>query len=346
MNNNATITDSQALLDTYFGFEVSQLCMISIIAFFSPLEVWGFIEYLFASRPKSHKSNTRIVKRLRISLMLNGFFTIVVESIVVVVTQIKDVSPPLCDFMAKAIAIIYLFGLVSGYLFLLQKVRLVSKFEHTKFYRNLLWGMEIALAMMAPTCFILYGIVTTGRTTAEGRCMQRFEQWTFWVFSVGNFALSSTLVYLFVTPLKKMADSEFSTTSKAFRRVYRKNVFFSVFSVLFTFAVVFTYGILHFLAEEWGMDEYNVIGLLIMSWDSFVLAACCRLTTNVWLPSIVQKVACSPEVVTSQNGVTSGDSKIRSNDSAKVQQQVGVAPVGEMVRVVSSSASQQHDSKA
>lgn len=172
-------------------------------------------------------------------------------------------------------------------MFLLQKVKLVSRFNRDWGFNWLLWGVQLALVVFIPACVVLYGVLTEGKVSSEGRCMQVFPIWTFWSFSATNVVLSIVLIYLFAAPLQRMAGTGLSTVQHELKRLYWRNLLASSVAVLFTSASIIIYGVMQYLANERLEDKYSVIGLLIMCWDSLVLAVCCRLTTFVWLPTRV-----------------------------------------------------------
>lgn len=284
-DNNLTRThDTQEEINAFLGFLISESFMAMVMCFILPLELWGFYEFYHSDEQKS-----KVVMRMRISLILNNVFAIFLIAFAIADASIVGMSQPVCDFFARMIAFIYLIGLIFAYLFLLQKVRLVSRFERDPLYIKMFWCTELALAAMMPMCIILYAIVTTGKLTPEGRCMQIDPQWTYWFFSVGNAFLSSMLIYLFSKPLWKMISLDNGTPDEYFRVLYRRNVFISSFAVLVTFSAVLGYGVLHYFAELHDRDDYNVIGMTLVGWDSFTLAICCRLTTVIWLPKSMQR---------------------------------------------------------
>lgn len=179
-------------------------------------------------------------------------------------------------------------------MFLLQKVKLVSKFSRDRVFNLLLWGTQMALVVFIPGCVIMYGFVLEGKVTNEGRCIQLLPPWTFWAFSGANLVLSGVLIYLFAWPLRRMVNTGLSTVQHELRRLYWRNLLASSFAVVFTSAVVITYGVMQQLSLDRKEDEHAVLGLLIMSWDAIVLSACCRLTTFVWLPGRVRRMGAKP----------------------------------------------------
>ncbi|KAH9258168.1 hypothetical protein BASA81_003752 [Batrachochytrium salamandrivorans] len=270
------MTDPAGVAAVYHAFAISQVVMVGVIACFLPLELWGFFEYWRTTPTRKDL----VMKRLRWSLMLNCLFVVVVESIVTFDALARGISLETCNVLAKLIA--------CAYMFLLQKIKLVSKYSQDWGFNLLLWGMQYTLVLFIPGCIVLYGVVTEGKVSNEGRCMLVFPTWTFWSFSVANIALSTALIYLFASPLKRMVGTGLSTVQHELKSLYWRNLLASSFAVLFTSASVIIYGVMQHLANETLEDTYSAIGLLLMCWDSFVLAVCCRLTTFVWLPTRVR----------------------------------------------------------
>lgn len=138
-----------------------------------------------------------------------------------------------------------------------------------------------------PVLILVSGWIAGGKLTQENeRCMQILPMWSFILFGLGNLALSSALVYLFVMPLKANARGVVGVTSiqQELWRQYQRNSAISATAVILTFSIIVTYGFLQHYAQEEQRDELNVVGLSLMCWEILVLAICCRLTSLVWLP--------------------------------------------------------------
>lgn len=265
--------------------------MLSLICPVLVVEVWGFVEYL-----RSGKKETQVMRRLRWCLFLNIVFLVVTEALVMATATVVGVSPEACVAMAKSIAVLYILGTCAAYLFLLQRVKLVSRFSQDWVFNRLYWVMETGLMIGIPVCVSVYSWIADGKVTAgsweEGgmRCRQVLPLWVFWSFSVLNLIISAALIYLFASPLRRMMNTGLSTMQSDLRRVYWRNLVIGSVAVLFTSVAVLTYGVLQYFAEQNNAPELSVVGLSLMSWDAFVLALCCRATTLVWLPEKARRL--------------------------------------------------------
>lgn len=284
---NVTEVDSDAIVTTYQVFLIAQIVMVSLIYLVFPIEFIAFCEYQYAQRLRARKD--RIMGRLRWCLMLNALMVMIAETLVLNIAYQTGLQLWQCDTIAKSTGIVYLFGVCFAYLFLLQKVKLVSKFLQDRTFHRVLWWVECIVMMLVPGCIPLYGYFVVGRITKEGRCIQTMPLWIFWSFSSANTVMSVALIYLFVTPLKRFANMQISAVQIELKRIYWWTMVVSSFAVVFTATVVLGYGLLHYFAEISNEHQLSVIGLCVMSWDGFVVAMCCRLTTFCWIPTRCRK---------------------------------------------------------
>ncbi|KAH9258171.1 hypothetical protein BASA81_003755 [Batrachochytrium salamandrivorans] len=276
---------------TYAGFATSQAVMLSLICVVLVVEVWGFAEYLH-----SRKKESQVMRRLRWCLFLNIAFLAATEAIVLAAATLVGVPPEVCSAMAKSIAASYICGTCAAYLFLLQRVKLVSRFSQDRVFNRLYWLMETGLIMGIPVCVSVYAWIADGEVSpglgeeGGGRCRQVLPLWVFWSFSILNLVISTALIYLFASPLRRMMNTGLSAMQVDLRRVYWRNLVIGSVAVLFTSIAVLTYGVLQYFAEQNNTPELSVVGLGVMSWDAFVLAMCCRATTLVWLPAKIRQL--------------------------------------------------------
>lgn len=165
---------------------------------------------------------------------------------------------------------------------------MVSKFSQNYVFTTMLRVTTVVLYVAIFAFIILMSNIITGRTTYEGRCMQILPPWSAWFFMACNVVLSITLIYLFVAPLRSMVNNTgLSTAQRELKTIYRRNMMISLFTVVFTTVTVNVYGAFAYFAEDEQRDELNVYGLIVITWDSFVLATCCRRVSMFWLPKLV-----------------------------------------------------------
>lgn len=176
-------------------------------------------------------------------------------------------------------------------MFLLQKAKLVSRFEQAnKFHKNMFMVVQWGICVMIVGGLVLGGALTHGRLTHGGHCMEVIPSQLVWFILVCNTFMCIALVYLFLQPLRKVAmpGNRNSVNDMAF--VFKKNAFISSGAVIGTFIIATTYSVFVQLGESTGVDEYYTIGLSIMVWDVLILCVASRLTTNMWLPRYMTRI--------------------------------------------------------
>lgn len=313
-------SDAQREASLFASFQISQIILCSIFALLLPVEFYGLAEFL---RNGGDKRHYRDVVSMRVCLFMSGVLSAVAVGFVTTTAFSTQVDPVMCDFLTKSITGSYLIAVLFTYIFLLQKAKLVGKFEvNDRFYQKVFRIAQFAITGLVPVAFIVSEILTYGKVTATEaqRCMQLVPMWFLWFFDCGNVLLSITLIYLFISPIHKSVQLA-GSDAKEMKRVYIKNATISSLAVVLTFCTVTTFNTLHQLAELHDVDELYTISLAVMCWDVVILGGAARLTTNIWLPLGLRKYWCK----THGNSATlASTSPNRTSKLSKVQQQVQV----------------------
>lgn len=186
----------------------------------------------------------------------------------------------------------YVIGLMNGFIFLLFKAKLVGKFEvDNKTYRFAFRCAQVGSLVMIPTGGILTTVLASGHVTADKRCVQLFPMWFIWTFGVGVIGLLAAMVYLFLHPLYKSLVFE-GEEFNVLRGIYLKNAQIGIGSVMITFLLFLGFAATHQLGESGEGDVYYVLAMAVLTWDAFVLSSATRMTTTIWLPSLVSARCC------------------------------------------------------
>ncbi|KAH9258359.1 hypothetical protein BASA81_003408 [Batrachochytrium salamandrivorans] len=267
--------------ELFSQFQVSQVILSLILAICLPLETVSFFTYM--NKP----SKSRSVALLRISLFCNGVCAAVTVSLVTSIAFSYNYALITCQVIAKCTAGCYFMGVLFAYVFLLEKAKLVGKFEiGDATYRFVFKVAHFGIAAMVPVCCALVVALTEAKLTPQGRCLQLIPVYLPWTFIAMNVPLSIALLYLFIYPIHKnvsMAGPE----QARMRRVYANNAMISSLAVCLTFGLMVCYVTMHIFANAGHLDHLYTLGLLILAWDVLVLFAATRLTTVIWLPDSV-----------------------------------------------------------
>lgn len=264
--------------ELFSQFQVSQIVLCFLLAVCLPLETVSFFGYM------SRASKNRSVVLLRVSLYCNGVCAAVTVAFVTSIAFSFDYSLTTCLALTKCTAGCYFMGVLFAYVFLLEKAKLVGKFEiGDATYRTVFKVARFGIAAMVPVCCTLVVALTEAELTPQGRCLQLIPVYLPWTFMAMNVPLSIALLYLFIYPIHKnvsMAGPE----QARMRRVYVNNAVISSMAVCLTFGLMVCYVTMHILANAHHVDRLYTLGLLILAWDVLVLFAATRLTTTIWLP--------------------------------------------------------------
>ncbi|KAH9257659.1 hypothetical protein BASA81_004116 [Batrachochytrium salamandrivorans] len=166
----------------------------------------------------------------------------------------------------------YVLGVMSGFVFLLLKARLVGKFEvEDKTYQLIYKGALVGMLGMMPGGLALTAILAQGKITSGGRCVQVFPSWFIWVFGGLTAQLILVLAYLFLQPVRQSARF-MGLEGGEMRRIYAKNAKISVVCTSASFTLFFlVYAPLHQLGEIYAdEDSYRALAVACVSWDAVV----------------------------------------------------------------------------
>lgn len=90
-------TDSGELQSVYRAFLISQFVILGLVACVLPLELWGFVEYWKTAA----KRRDVIMRRLRWSLVLNGWLVAVIQIPLFLFAVLTGLSLYECQVLAK-----------------------------------------------------------------------------------------------------------------------------------------------------------------------------------------------------------------------------------------------------
>ncbi|KAH9262298.1 hypothetical protein BASA82_000639 [Batrachochytrium salamandrivorans] len=270
----------------FAGFQVSQIVLCAIFVCAIPFEYIGFAEFLY--RVWFGKDRGHIW--LRSSLFISSLFFTAYLGLVTAMAFATNVDVEFCDSMTKAYSCFYVLGVMSGFVFLLLKARLVGKFEvEDKTYQLIYKGALVGMLGMMPGGLALTAILAQGKITSGGRCVQVFPSWFIWVFGGLTAQLILVLAYLFLQPVRQSARF-MGLEGGEMRRIYAKNAKISVVCTSASFTLFFlVYAPLHQLGEIYAdEDSYRALAVACVSWDAVVVCLSTRLTTSIWLPNCVR----------------------------------------------------------
>lgn len=183
-------------------------------------------------------------------------------------------------------------GVITDCIFLLQKARVVGKFEiNDKRYQFLFKLAQVSLVGMMPGGLVLTAVLAEGRVTPGGRCVQVFPMWFIWTFGALTSVLVLVLAYLFFYPIRRNVFLNSAGGGRAMHQLYVKNATISTTSISITFVLFFAvYAPLHQLAAGSLNDSYYAAAMASLAWTGPVTCIASKLTTNVWLPSGVRRL--------------------------------------------------------
>ncbi|KAH9262299.1 hypothetical protein BASA82_000640 [Batrachochytrium salamandrivorans] len=272
----------------FAGYQISQIVLCSLFALALPLEYVGFAQYLYKVRCGQELN----LWWLRISLFASSVIFTAFLAVVTVMAFATAVSAYECSALAKSYGALYVGGVITDCTFLLQKARVVGKFEISdKRYQFLFKSAQVSLVGMMPGGLVLTAVLAEGKLTPSGRCVQVFPMWFIWAFGALTSQLVLVLAYLFIYPIRRSVFLNLGSGGKGMHKLYVKNATISTVSTSITFVLFFAvYAPLHQIAASSLDDSYYAVAMASLAWTGPVTCAASRLTTNVWLPNGVRKL--------------------------------------------------------